>query len=272
MAACPGGIIARTEGHPGGGGGGGIRGLVYGWSRASRRRFREVAAHIPVDRQLHYEIVTLTYHRAQVDPSEAHIDLHHFVRGLERDYADQHPGVIWNQEYQDRGSPHFHLLIQLDASPGRPFIEYVAREWNRIAEPGDEKALRAGTRAEPLRTRRPGGIRQVMAYITRYAGKENQKRRIDPRTGESLHTGRMWGKTRGFTLEELATFTLSEAGRVQLARRIRRWMHRSWYGRQIGKRFPGYLIFGEPSAFAQLLRGLPGLDENPLASYLPSGP
>ncbi len=160
--------------------GGGIRGEVSGFSRGSRRRLMRKIASIDRERQRDIPIFgTLTYPSVWPDdPSRWKRDLDTWGKRLMRRYPKAY--VIWKLEPQQRGAPHFHLVIF-----GVPWMDkdWLSQSWYDVVASGDEKHLRAGTRIENIRS-----WRGVMSYASKYTAKV-----IDelPPGWESV--GRMWG-------------------------------------------------------------------------------
>ena len=120
--------------------------------------------------------VTLTYPaRWDPDPERWKRDLHAWVRRLLRRYP--HASVIWRLEFQERGAPHFHLLVfGVEFIPAR----WVSRTWAEVVGSGDPRHERAGTRVERVRS-----WRGVMRYASKYLAK--------PQEGPTGWTGRVWG-------------------------------------------------------------------------------
>lgn len=180
-----------------------------------------------------------------------------------RDWPTFAPSLLWMLEFQRRGAPHFHLVIFWRREPHKRQVRrWVADTWNRIAEPGDETARRVGTSADPIDTSGDGGEQRLIRYLAKYLCKKEQKLPVDPETGDARPTGRMWGLIGDVPLAEYGTVQVDERTYVQLCRRIRRWGRRSRYLSQVGKRYPGALIFVKAASFLSLLRGL-SLDEQP---------
>ena len=149
--------------------GGGKRGLVSGFSSQSRRRLLQLIGKVKRVSSLPY-FLTLTYHNNFPDPRRAKLDLLVFKKRLLRAFPGL--GVIWKLEPQQRGAPHFHLLIwnaeYVDVFP------WVVENWNSIAAPGDElhKLFHLGQ----LKGSKPcmGVVRSwrgVWSYAAKYLGK-----------------------------------------------------------------------------------------------------
>lgn len=79
----------------------------------------------------------------------------------------------WALEYQSRGAPHFHLVLQRgntnpdSKSPEyKAFREKLAKKWFKVVGSGDPKHLQAGISASPINS--PGGATKYLAgYITK---------------------------------------------------------------------------------------------------------
>jgi hypothetical protein len=82
-------------------------------------------------------------------------------------------------EFQERGAPHFHVLINQAVS--RVWLSQV---WYRVVGSGDVRHMVAGTRSEPLRE-----LHAAAAYASKYAAKQGQK---DVPEGFT-DVGRFWG-------------------------------------------------------------------------------
>jgi hypothetical protein len=152
------------------------------WSKKSRRRLMFVAQNTDVTFR---SMVTLTY------PAEFPRDgkvvkkhLHLMLKWLQ--YHLDAPNYLWFFEWQGRGAPHVHILLE-SALRGVLSVDDVSAAWYRICGTGDEKHLFAGTRCESLR-KQDGAIR----YALKYASKMRQKRVPDG----FVNVGRMWGHSR----------------------------------------------------------------------------
>jgi len=119
--------------------------------------------------------VTLTYpsdYSSDFRVWKRHLD--NFCRRLLRKWPQA--AIIWRLEFQERGAPHFHLLVfGVDYIP----FNWVARAWYEVVGSGDDKHLRAGTRVEKIRS-----WRAAFAYASKYLAKEDVTEQ---------RTGRIWG-------------------------------------------------------------------------------
>jgi hypothetical protein len=158
------------------------RGKVRGFSRKSRQRFLAFVAMLRKDALPLF--VTLTYPEWwPVEWQTWKDDLDKFIKNH---VMRKWPGaaVIWKLEPQERGAPHFHLMIW-----GVPYMpkEWLAETWYKVAGTNDPKHLQAGTRVERARS-----FRGVMCY----AGKKYMGKEVTLPAGWE-HVGRFWGACGG---------------------------------------------------------------------------
>lgn len=135
------------------------RGEIKGFSAASRKRMIQQCARmgnaVPV-------FVTLTYGAEwPACPSvwKSHLDT--WWKRVIRKHPDC--AAIWRLEPQERGAPHYHLLIYRKTGK-RPFLpfEWVAKSWAKVTD-GDASAC---SRVEALKSHRGG-----MFYAAKYCAK-----------------------------------------------------------------------------------------------------
>ena len=158
--------------------GGGKRGdITGGFSAQSRKRLYELLNSIDEDALRRCLFVTLTYRREHVEPKECKKNLKAFIQSMRR--FDATTSGIWKLEFQDRGSPHYHVIVF------RRYIPHgwVAATWNRIAEDGDPVHLKAGTEVRAVQKRD-----SCYAYIGKYMAKleSGGSLKIGVDTGEYL--------------------------------------------------------------------------------------
>lgn len=157
---------------------GGKRGEILGFSSASRRRLMTLMASI--DRTACRRrplFITLTYPRRF--PTEARVYKAHlkaFLARFNRRYP--HTPIIWRLEYQERGAPHYHLMV---FTPWFIDWRWVAGAWYDSTGRADYLTLVAGTETRAVRT-----WNGVMSYAAKYMSKS----RAVP---EGQKPGRLWG-------------------------------------------------------------------------------
>lgn len=153
----------------------------------SRRRCMFVASNTSV---VFRTFIHLTYPREfPGDGVDVKRHLHRFIQELRR--HTRGCSYFWCLEFQVRGAPHIHLLIDWPwprSKDERANIRlWVSGVWYRIVGSGDIRHSRAGTRVEGVR-RKDGAKR----YMVKYMSKMEQKH-VPP---EFRNVGRFWGHSR----------------------------------------------------------------------------
>lgn len=177
------------------------RGEITYFSRRSRQRLAFVAANTETKFKT---MITLTYPNAW--PSDGlHVksQLHCFLQWIRRN-CDA-PLYLWFLEFQKRGAPHIHLLIDWPLPTRKlhksQFRIRVANAWYRLVASGDPLHRKAGTRTERIRL--PNGAAR---YAVKYAFKMKQK--VVP--VDYRNVGRFWGCSRKVIPKQRATFGCTE--------------------------------------------------------------
>ncbi len=129
-----GSLLKVCRGHLPKPGVGGVRKAIRGFSNASRRRLLYLIARIKRSAALPL-FVTLTYPYTFPDVKKSKKHFKAFCARLK--YVCPGVGLIWKLEPQDRGAPHYHLLVWGgDLLTMRMF---VPQAWYEIAGGGDYK-------------------------------------------------------------------------------------------------------------------------------------
>lgn len=160
--------------------GGGPRGEIRAFSRASRRRLMVLLNSIDRSRVAAPVFVTLTYPRVWPvchEDRKRHLDA--FRKRLEREFG-RFP-CIWRLEFQERGAPHYHLLLFLEAPLFR-LRRFISLAWYEVCGRLSPSHLRAGTRVERSRS-----WRGVNAYASKYVAK------LETLSPDVPSPGRFWG-------------------------------------------------------------------------------
>lgn len=156
---------------------GGERGDAH-FSKASRRRLLQGVAKLDQARLGTGLFVTLTYPgQWPAQPSKWKRDLDVWIKRLR--YKHREVAGWWKLEPQQRGAPHFHLLLW---GLERVCKSWLSSSWFEVVGSGDERHLRAGTQVQRMRSHR-GAI----WYAAKYLGKDV------PRSWMSKTVGRWWG-------------------------------------------------------------------------------
>lgn len=207
--------------------GGGLRGSIQGFSRASRRRLLDTVNQ--VDRRCIGSMlfVTLTYPGQW--PGSWRVwkgHLRAMVMRLDRRY----PGIqlVWRLEFQERGAPHFHLLV---FNVERIDIDWLSRAWFEVVGSGDLRHLAAGTQVQRVQS-----WRGVLYYVGKYMAKT---------AAVSFATGRVWGVIGGLPVV-LVVIPVSLCQFYRLRRVLRGWLERRlkrrvWWSRGRGVGIKVYL-------------------------------
>lgn len=184
----------------------GRRRAVAGFSAKSRRRLQFKIA--KVDREHLPYFVTLTYPSEFPTARQTKKHLDAFGKAIKR----RGYGAIWKLEPQQRGAPHYHLLMWGPLKSIKAIRAWVAETWFRIVDSGDEKHLRAGTQVQRVRS-----MKGVRSYAAKYMGKE-----VKMEGWES--PGRFWGVLGGQNIpwSESVTVELPE----WMIHRLKRWMRK----------------------------------------------
>lgn len=167
-----GGSLAQVKTGLGGAVGGGARGLVTGFSSASRRRLMRLIASL--ERSERPIFVTLTY--PDLFPNERakwKRDLDVFGKRLARKFSVA--GALWRIEFKERitganagrVAPHFHLLVY--GVGYRDLLEWVSGAWWEVVGSKDGDHLKVGTRVEHIYSW--GGI---LRYVGKYIAKVDE--------------------------------------------------------------------------------------------------
>jgi hypothetical protein len=196
--------------------------------------------------------VTLTYPAAFPTAQASKKDLDAWLKRLERQYGRL--WVIWKLEPQQRGAPHYHLLVYLGGTfKAEDLCTWAAHAWHDLAGGGDSNHLKwhlghLGNRPCVERVR---DWKTVANYAGKYLGK------VSTGDEEWQHPGRFWGERRG----DLAPITiitqeLDHRQAIQVKRACVRWYEKQqsgWYfvtGKQgcRGKHHPGRRAHGRELA------------------------
>lgn len=177
------------------------RGEIMEFSRKSRMRLAFVASNTAVEFRT---MITLTYPREfPSDGKAVKLHLNTFLTWLRRDTGGCE--YLWFLEFQARGAPHIHLLIDgplpRNREDTRAYRFRVSATWFDVVGSGDERHLAAGTRTERLR--KPGGAR---FYAVKYAHKMRQKA-VPP---DYRNVGRFWGCSRAVKPQPQAELQCTE--------------------------------------------------------------
>jgi len=184
--------------------GGGPRGIVDGMSRDSRKRLFDWLNSIDWDRCRVPLFFTCTYGQSWPTFRESKRHLAAFHRRLRRSYGNI--GMLWRFELQERGAPHFHMLLFgpefIDKEEIQSMWAHVVgrRYWDRSGA-----ALRFPfTRIEKLRS-----VHGVKWYVGKYIAKVTPGREV----GAALGDGCNGSESLGFNSTAYSAASQESTGR-----------------------------------------------------------
>lgn len=203
--------------------GGGDRGVVSGFSKASRSRMMSRLSMLQKHRLPLF--VTLTYPSKFPNVKQAKEHFRAFVERLRRAYPGF--GFVWKLEYQKRGAPHFHLLLWgLTLAQARDFVPVA---WFMVAGRGfpEHLAFHRGELHNKPCVEEIRSFRGVVSYASKYMTKDLG---ADPHTGE-ISQGRVWGIRGKVPFSPILQFRLDMDQALQFRRSVRRFT-----GLRLGRR------------------------------------
>lgn len=213
-------LLKTTHGQPGQAVGGGKRGCINGFSRSSRLRLMRLIASVRRDAELPC-FVTLTYPDQFPTVERAKRDLKIFLQRMGRRFPEA--GYIWKLEPQQRGAPHYHLLVW--GVPENILFSWVIGTWYEIAGQGDQNHFRFHAGLLPGSQKCVSRVRSfkgVWYYAAKYLGKT-----FEVAEWGKTWTGRFWGVgNRSFIpFGSSCEIELGPAQVVKLMRLQRRFAH-----------------------------------------------
>lgn len=250
-----GGSVARVR-LPGVGKrkGGGKRGKVGGFSSGGRRRLlerlHEVDRSRVPDRSVAF--VTLTWPKVFPGPDGAKVRLVAFLARLRRAWG--RIASFWKLEPQERGAPHFHLLVfwgvSIDEVEAEKRLKWCAAVWFELAGGGDPNhlAVHLGQKGNKPCHEIVGSWEGVLRYAGKYVGKPVEDYDLEDEwlKGAWRWPGRWWGVRGGEVLpRRVVEVEVPRRVAYQFKRCCRRYLehqatgrHRiGWPGGQVERRY-----------------------------------
>lgn len=183
------------------------RGQVQEFSARSRSRMLQMFAKTDLRHIEHPAyLVTLTYHKDWPETSDGwKRQLEEYTRRLKRRW----PAIwyVWRLEFQERGAPHFHLLV-FNVPPGQDI--WLEAYWIAIVGRCCKWCLMYLADAVQCKS-----WEQVRRYCSKYCAKRGEDEPIEP--------GRFWGvQNRANREEHTATIVLSDDEAFKLRRIFKR--------------------------------------------------
>lgn len=184
---------------------------------------------------------SLTYRKQNVPNYERkrHLDL--FLKRLE--YAYGKLGVIWKLEYQERGTPHYHLMLFFEQlMQWQEVRDWCFSAWRAVT--GDDCYPDVVTVYIEK-----GNVGRLINYTIKYLAKGFEA---------DLPTGRVWGcwNKSKIPVADSYMVDLTYQDYVEYLRRIRRiYQDDRFLGSKIAN-YGGVTVFGDQRKTVQQLRGL----------------
>lgn len=185
--------------------------------------------------------VTLTYRKLDVPNHERKRHLEAFRKRLEYTYGKL--GVIWKLEFQQRGTPHYHLMVFFPkVMEWRAFRDWCMHAWRSIT--GDDCYPDVVTVYVEA-----GKLGRLINYTVKYLAKGFES---------DLPTGRVWGcwNKAQIPIAESYVVDLTYQDYVDYLRRVRR-IHRGdrYLGSKIAN-YGGVTVFEDQARAVKQMRGL----------------
>lgn len=205
---------------------GGLRGKVKGFSYGSRNRMRKRMAAFSRDHMKRALFVTLTYPSVFPDGPTCKAQFQAWCKRLFYKYPKA--GIVWREELQQRGAPHFHVMVL-----GVRFIPYqwVAQTWcevvfgTRLSSPSPPVSNSSTSPLAPdsvqvqhfqagTEIRRVRSYKEARSYLEKYLSK------VEKLDGLETDCGRLWG-LKGKWEDYLAPVMMARVTGHQLAKLAR---------------------------------------------------
>jgi len=230
------------------------RGAVSGMS--SRSRYRLIKFLAKVNRPDAPVFLTLTYREFTEDYKVWKKHLDGFRQALSYYYPSL--AALWRLEFQQRGAPHFHVLLWLGAESDLFNIEALCRRlWLKVIDQDT-----AANRLHGVTVELVNDFRKTAFYISLYQAKDGQDR-------TDILTGREWGcwNRSALNIAPVETVDLSDAGCRLFRRLLRRayCAHCRSVGRAVGpysralsreQNFSSFLSYSEGRRILKWVAGL----------------
>lgn len=224
------------------------RGKIFHFSRKSRKRLLELTARLDLNRvvgRFPAIFITLTYGQSFPSAKLAKTHLRAFLERLRR-LAPASSG-IWRLEFQERGAPHYHLIMfnlpYIDKyTIATMWAEIIGQEYQDIKPPLLPRA--PFTRIEAIRQ-----PRKVMSYVAKYVAKVSSPCGFNnlPYPHANGETGRFWGIFNGDCLPWAELISLVVTGPrddvYSALWQYRRLMAKQWDRANKSGRYRGSMVF-----------------------------
>ena len=147
---------------------GGNKKAIKEFSARSRVRLLKLVSRLDISKEKYPVFITLTFAQKYPSPQQAKEYMRLFVRKLNR-RSSREVSAIWRLEFQERGAPHFHLIVF-----GMDYIkkELVSELWGDTIskEYWDDGERPPFTRIEGVQQHR-----KLIYYVSKYVAKADPK-------------------------------------------------------------------------------------------------
>lgn len=240
---------------------GGPRGEVCGFSKSSSKRLKLKLM------MLNFQaceggFLTLTWHNFWAgDWKEWKKARRRFERRLYYHWPTL-LGHIWRLEFQQRGAPHFHLLLcwQIGGAPQEDWFDtWVRAVWNEcIGAVGDADHAKYGAKYINIKEGK-GGLGALIGYLCKEMGKSDQAH-LKGEDGDALPTGRTWGIVGDVPMGKEVEIELTPQEWAAFCDRVQVYgKGKGWYLSSINMAWPGFILLGGVNQIGGLLAGLGGI-------------
>lgn len=191
------------------------RGQIKSFSKRARFRLFFLLSKLRDITEVKPLFISLTYHYSHTKDTQKHRkDIHLWLTELRR--YDPGAAYIWRLEYQERGAPHFHLIVypgtQYRKTKGAEYTAKLSLFWHRIADPNSKAHESYGFHQRII-----NDYRMACAYVSKYIAKTDG---IDMNIVGSKH----YGNSRNLPIEIDSLHIMTEGLAKNLIERIRKWL------------------------------------------------
>lgn len=191
------------------------RGRIVKFTKRSRFRLFTLLAKIDNKLSIPPIFVSLTYHYGhENDPRSVKSQLHNFLVQLR--LFDPDVQFIWRFEYQERGAPHFHLIIfpSILRSPllQKKYNQRISEIWHLIADPKSRKHKEYGCKVVNIKS-----YKEACAYLSKYIAKPSNE-------FTDHKDGKFWGNSRNLPIVCKKIYSAWDEDATLIIEKIRKWL------------------------------------------------
>lgn len=203
--------------------------------------------------------VTLTYPeelQPALDFNRLNRDREVFIKALKREYGNN-IRYVWLKEFQQNGSPHYHLMIECPGATIEDQDWFIRSAWYEIVDSGLIKHFYNGVYCDKIRSQQG-----YATYLATYLSKMDQK--TAPEWFGKV--GRFWGGSRNafeierqeIVFEDSMVGVAHARGRIRIVRKwrdskLKQVSKKTGIKYKIGKRSGGFTFWGVRPAFDRLM-------------------